>query len=250
MTEIQAQSAEIGELAKALSSLQATLQPAEKDATNPFFDSKYASLTSCWQSCRVALAEHGFAVVQHGGQAEPEFQTQVLHAEADEKNPPREMIGVRHRVDLVTTLIHSSGEWIRGSMSTVVERGLGQDVAAAVTYLRRAGLCAIVGICVAEDSGSAPQSAPPSNERQRTVRSHNPNDAGITTRDIHSFGAKTYGAEPWKGMRGTCAMHCSNGQTSMISDLTTDELHILMDVLNDPNSSLRLKLDGSNPNER
>lgn len=43
------------ELAKALINVQRQLQPATKDADNPFTKSKYATLNSVMDSCRDAL---------------------------------------------------------------------------------------------------------------------------------------------------------------------------------------------------
>ena len=46
---------QIRELAQALIKVQEQLQPATKDANNPFTKSKYATLNSIMDSCRDAL---------------------------------------------------------------------------------------------------------------------------------------------------------------------------------------------------
>ena len=57
-------SATIGAIAGAIVAVQSALKPAEKDATNPAFRSRYATLLSVWDSCREALGKAGVAVVQ------------------------------------------------------------------------------------------------------------------------------------------------------------------------------------------
>ena len=52
-------STEITELAKAMLKVQENLQPALKDANNPFTKSKYATLNSVMDSCRDALLSNG-----------------------------------------------------------------------------------------------------------------------------------------------------------------------------------------------
>ena len=59
-----AKSEQINELALALSKVQGEIDGAIKDANNPFFKSKYADLTSCWQACREQLSKNNIAVVQ------------------------------------------------------------------------------------------------------------------------------------------------------------------------------------------
>lgn len=48
----------------ALNKVQAALSAAKKDATNPHFKSKYATLASVWEAARKPLTDNGFAVVQ------------------------------------------------------------------------------------------------------------------------------------------------------------------------------------------
>ena len=81
------QSDSIGALAAALSKAQADITGALKDSSNPFFKSKYADLASCWDACRKQLAANGLSVIQ---------TTQMTE----------------QGLMLVTTLAHSSGEWI------------------------------------------------------------------------------------------------------------------------------------------
>jgi hypothetical protein len=119
------QSESIGELAKALAKAQGQMKPAPKGKENPFFKSSYADLTCCWETARKALADNGLAVVQS-----TEFDGDGAF--------------------LVTLLVHSSGEWVRGRYPVRPAKPDPQSVGSAFTYARRYALCAMVGI-TAED---------------------------------------------------------------------------------------------------
>lgn len=126
------QSETIGALAAALSKAQAGITGALKDSANPFFKSKYADLASCWDACRRQLTENGLAVVQ------------TIRTENDESL-------------LVTTLAHSSGEWIRSELPIRAKDASPQAQGSAITYARRYALAAIVGLAQIDDDAEAAQ---------------------------------------------------------------------------------------------
>ncbi len=224
------QSPTIGALAAALSKAQADIKDAEKDCFNPFYKSRYASLSSCWAAIRGPLVANELAVVQT---TEPWAGSKVVH--------------------LVTTLMHSSGEWIRGTLAADLEKPDGQAVGAAVTYLRRAGLCAIVGVSVAEGEESDPQpraegkGRPPGVKRDAghahlldenltprpavaaPNRPRPPDD--ITSQDVHKLGCEVFGDEGWGPKRAPAALQYSHERTTMISELDPDELAGLYEEL-------------------
>ena len=121
----------IAELAKSLAKAQAVIGGALKDSSNPFFKSKYADLESVWTACRKALTDHGLSVVQ----------TTDFH----------ESCGVL----IVTTLLHSSGEWIRGRLPIMAKDQTPQGIGSAITYARRYALAAIAGVYQTDDDGEA-----------------------------------------------------------------------------------------------
>lgn len=132
-------SEQINELALALSKVQGEIEGAIKDANNPFFKSKYADLTSCWQACREQLSKNGIAVVQSGDDSDT-------------------------HLCLTTTLMHSSGQWIDGTHrmeKKITEKDKtrrdmnAQDIGAAITYLRRFSLCSLVGICPEDEDANS-----------------------------------------------------------------------------------------------
>ncbi len=133
-----AKSEQINELALALSKVQGEIEGAIKDAMNPHFKSKYADLTSCWESCRQQLTKYGIAVIQSNSDNE----TQLC---------------------LTTTLIHSSGQWIDGTLRMdreITDRNNtkrnmnAQEIGSALTYFRRYSLCSMVGICPEDDDAN------------------------------------------------------------------------------------------------
>lgn len=117
-------------LAGALVKAQSTLKPAIKDSVNPFFDSKYADLAAVMDACREALTANGLAVSQH------------VDLEGD-------------AVGVTTMLLHTSGQWLASRAAAKPAKVDPQGVGSAVTYLRRYGLMAVVGIAVEDDDGEA-----------------------------------------------------------------------------------------------
>lgn len=121
-------SSEISALAKALCEAQSEFSRAHKDSNNPFFKSKYADLESIWEAAAEALHKHGLSIAQH-----------------------------HHDGNLVTTLLHSSGQWVRGFQPLFLKDQSPQALGSATTYARRYGLAAILGIIQADDDGEAGQ---------------------------------------------------------------------------------------------
>lgn len=120
------QSENINELAAALCKAQMEIQGAKEDSSNPFFKSKYADLFTVWQSCKDQLNKNGLSIAQ------------TFDCEG-EKNY------------LVTTLLHSSGQWLRGKMLLPQIKPGSQELGSCATYCRRYALSAIVGICPYDD---------------------------------------------------------------------------------------------------
>lgn len=163
----------IGELAKALAIVQGKIGGAKMDGNNPFFHAKYATLGSVWDACQPLLSENGLAVVQTSSLDET------------------------HKVVIDTTLMHSSGEWISGSTGLTPTKDDPQQAGSAITYARRYGLSAMIGICPEDDDGneaSKPkekakpkETAPKQDQKETTVKlptewSHLPNVGSMLTR--------------------------------------------------------------------
>lgn len=132
----------INELAAALSKAQGALTGAKKDSSNPFFKSHYADLESVWEACRKALSANGLSVVQT-------VSDESQHIDV----PPR--LAESGRVVVTTMLAHSSGQWIRDSAAYTPKDEGPQAMGSCITYGRRYGLAAIVGVYQTDDDGEA-----------------------------------------------------------------------------------------------
>jgi hypothetical protein len=129
------QSSEIGKLAEALSKAQGEMTHASKDAENPAFKrgnqaSKYADLSNIIEAIRPTFAKHGLSYVQA-------------------------MKTSSECAVIVTTLMHSSGEWIDSEISIPVAAKTPHGYGSAFTYARRYSLAAMAGITQADDDGNA-----------------------------------------------------------------------------------------------
>ncbi len=127
------QSEQINELSAALSKAQGMIRPAVKDSTNPFFKSKYADLSSIWDACKEPLCTNGLAVLQT-----TEYKESQLI--------------------LVTTLAHSSGQWIRSYMPIHPVKNDSQGIGSALTYMRRYSLASMVGVTTGEEDDDGNES--------------------------------------------------------------------------------------------
>ena len=123
-------SPEIDKLAEALAKAQSELEGAKKESTNPFFKSSYADLHAVIKSAFPHLSKHGLSVSQ-GNEIVP------------------------GAVCVTTTLMHSSGQWLRSKVKLPLSKVDAQGVGAAITYGRRYGLSAIVGIAQYDDDANS-----------------------------------------------------------------------------------------------
>ena len=125
------QSEIINELASALSKAQGEMQAAIKDKVNPFYKSSYADLGSVWDAARPVLSKYGLCVMQ-----------------------TTELAPDRDQIIMVTTLAHTSGQWMKSYLPLRTTKNDSQGIGAALTYLRRYSLSAIVGVvCDDDDDG-------------------------------------------------------------------------------------------------
>ena len=113
----------IKEIATALCKFQNTVEVVLKDAENPFYKSKYASLGKVLEVIRKPMFDNGLSFVQ-------------LPEESDE---------------LITILMHTSGEWISSKYKMVPVKSDPQSKGSAITYQRRYAITSILGIAVDDD---------------------------------------------------------------------------------------------------
>jgi hypothetical protein len=125
------QSESIAELAAALNKVQREELFALTDKENPFFKSKYADLSSVWSVSRKPLTDNGLSVVQ------------------------TMRVGERDNPIIVTTLLHTSGQWIRGELEMPAPKKDPQQFGSAVTYGRRYSRAAMLGVCPSDDDAQS-----------------------------------------------------------------------------------------------
>jgi len=134
-------SQDIGLLAQALSKAQGQICAAKKDQTNPFYKSKYADLSGIVDAIREPLSKNELAYIQTTKSSDQDTVT------------------------VITRLIHSSGQWIKGELSMTPTKKDPQGIGSAITYARRYSLAAMVGVVQEDDDGNA-ASAPKTNQSE------------------------------------------------------------------------------------
>jgi ERF superfamily len=145
-------SEQINELAAALAKAQGEITGALKDSENPFFSSKYADLASCWDACRGPLSANGLSIVQVTDRGRPvtiqwETKNEKTGEVTEFKVDTEELL-------VVTTLYHASGQWIRSELPMIPRDASPQGIGSALTYGRRYGLTAMVGVAQMDDDGN------------------------------------------------------------------------------------------------
>ncbi len=224
MEDRQFKSDNISELAKALAAAQAEMKPAPKDSQNPYFKSSYADLATCWEAARGPLTKNGLSVVQ-------------LTTPGNDGSS----------VNVESVLLHTSGEWIKGVLQVKLAKQDPQGLGSALTYGRRYGFMALIGLAPADDDGEAaagrvqqkaqPQAAtqqPP----QRPAQEQQQADPALATKPqlqkiniliqelgIHDRQSKLNRLNKWLASRG------GNRQVQSSSELSQAEAHALIDAL-------------------
>jgi len=112
----------------------------KKDATNPFFKNRYASLDGILEEVLPILHKHGLFVIQ---------------------NP----INIGDRVGVATDIYHTSGESISSSFTMVLAKNDPQGAGSAISYARRYSLVSMLGLNLDDDdantaSGNTQQRVP------------------------------------------------------------------------------------------
>lgn len=142
----------IAKLAMALCEAQKTELFALTSKKNPFFKSKYADLSSVWDAIRSPLTSNGLAITQT-------FEISNMDG-----------------VTIETTLMHTSGEYISGSLNIKPEKNTPQGTGSAITYGRRYALMAIIGISPEDDDGERAMARKHNDQREKSKTTINEPD--------------------------------------------------------------------------
>jgi hypothetical protein len=159
----------IGELCKALHGAQGVLTGVVKDAKNPHFKNRYATLEAVLDTARPALQANGLIVSQAPGRM------------------------VDGCVEITTMLAHVSGEWMRSTLHVPLAKRDPQGLGSAVTYGLRYALMAALCVPPTDDDGEA---AMPSRQIERPAPRTNGNTAPEPTASQRM--AREMSARLWK----------------------------------------------------
>lgn len=140
------QSENVNELFTALSKAQGEMTVAVKNNTNPHFKSRFADLQSYFSACREPLSKYGLALIQT----------------IDE---------IEGRSYLMTTLAHSSGQWIKSKMPINPTKNDMQGFGSALSYAKRYSLGAIIGLASGDEDDDAQEAV---RETERPFKSISP----------------------------------------------------------------------------
>ena len=125
---MELQSAEIDQIAAAMVKMQGALQPARKDAINPFFKSGYADLEMVYESFRKPMSDNNLAITH-------------------------QQVTIEGQAYLVCSLIHTSGQWLRGYYEFKPPSDKAQEFGSYMTYLKRYSASAMVTVVTSDDDG-------------------------------------------------------------------------------------------------
>jgi hypothetical protein len=128
-------------LSAAMVKFTGMMTKVKKDATNPFFKNKYASLSNIIEATQKPLSECGLAVLQL---------------------PAGENL-------LTTMLVHETGEYIAETYTMKPAKSDPQGIGSAITYQRRYALGAILNLNIDDDDDGNTASG---NGAAKTVSPH------------------------------------------------------------------------------
>ena len=92
---------------------------------------------------------------------------------------------IRDRSTIVTRLLHSSGQWIEGETAVRAKDDSAQAMGSAITYARRYGLAAMVGVYQTDDDAEAAQGR--HSEPQKRDFSPHPDTSAVPSDTVASY---------------------------------------------------------------
>ena len=137
---------------KAISAAQGDFKTVEKTSLNPHFKSKFAPLDSIIEMLRPILPKHGLSFIQF--------------TDTDDTG-----------IIVETVIAHESGEWVSGRLKMPATKQDPQGYGSALTYGRRYGLAAALGIVSDEDvdgNGNGEGEKKPQTQNQQPKNQHQP----------------------------------------------------------------------------
>ena len=151
-------SEQLNELFAALSKAQAEMSEAGLNNANPFFKSKYASLTDVMRAARPAMKANGLSVSQH-----PDTEEDVTY--------------------LITVLGHASGQFMQSRVKLAPPKTDVQSLGSYITYMKRYAYTSILGVIVGDgedDDGNAATGRPESSRQDSQYMNARENSPSVT----------------------------------------------------------------------
>lgn len=182
-------------LAASLVAAQKEMKAVGKDAVNPHFKNRYASLDGIIETVRPILAKHGLTVIQGA------------------ENPVTDPDGSLCGFAVETMLVHESGEWLSSAVLMPLTKADAQGAGGALTYGRRYGLSALLSLATDDDDDGNVASTPRAASPQRANSPASTNGAQPATSRGASGSAATMKPMPFGKMKG-----------KLLGDLPSDEL--------------------------
>lgn len=124
----------IKELATALAKAQGEMDGAKKDAVNPFFKARYADLASVIDAIREPMSRNGLSHMQ--------FPRVIVQEDGK-------------LVEVETLIMHTSGEFVSEILALPIVKYDPQELGKLITYCKRYGLQAALGVPSEDDDGNA-----------------------------------------------------------------------------------------------
>jgi hypothetical protein len=121
-----------GELAKAMLAVQGAVSNVLRDATNPHFKNRYATLENVVAAIRPPCVANNLVVMQAAGEPSGGMipvETRIIHAE--------------------------SGEWMKSTIALPATKPDAQGFGSAITYACRYSLMSLFNLPPADDDGNA-----------------------------------------------------------------------------------------------
>jgi len=120
-------SEDITKLMPAVGAVSHAVQKVQRDGTNPHFKSKYVTLEALMDAVRDPLLANGITLLQWFDKTDG------------------------NKVDLITGLFHTSGQFIESVLSIPLDKKNAQAVGSAITYGRRYSISSLLGIVDTND---------------------------------------------------------------------------------------------------
>lgn len=135
-------SSSIKEIATALAKFQGEVKNVKAQEENDYFHSNYATLDAVVETIKEPLSKNGLSYTQW-------------------------LVGSNQ---LVTILMHTSGEYIRATAELNPKDKMSQSVGSALTYMRRYTLASILGVAPEEDDDGNQATGEPAKKTPTTVK--------------------------------------------------------------------------------